>query len=935
MKRPVRTLLALALPAAGLILAAVLCVARVPEGAIGVAGAGISRRVLSPGLHVVSPFDGVDVYPMTPESLARRATLLTSEGARIPIDYRLTVAVDPSRAEHLPARAHAGEPGPAFAEDIASLVEGILAAPAAGGAEPPDPSSRLGDALSSRGLTVMDLTLTPATEATAPAGPGDAVPAAARLDHPIVLIGLDGADWQIIDPLIAKGRLPNIAALASRSKRGSMRSFEPILSPLLWTTVATGKSPDEHGIIDFLLPDPATGRRLPITSRARKVEALWNIFSERGLTSDVIAWWASWPAERIRGRIVSDRVAYSLFDVAQAGEGLTWPAALMDEIRPDLVDDSAIRYEDLSRFLDISRSDFDAARARVGRDPSLATHDPITHLARILASTRTYHRIALRLLDDGQPDLFAVYYQGIDEVSHRFAHFMPPKMAMVNERDFERYHRAVEAFYIYQDELLGQLLAKISPRSTIVVLSDHGFMSGSERPTDGPADIEGKPGKWHRLYGIVMVAGEGIAPGRFDTATLYDITPTVLSLAGLPLAEDMRGKPLLRRSGRAGTVTARVPTYEQTRAAASAAEGAAAEPSAADEELLRNLASLGYISASEVAPREASLRAPSAGTVTSHTNMAALLMQKGDLGGAESEVRQALALRPAWFPALMTLGQILVRQGRVDEALDATRRAVAGSDDAEQSAYVQLALLAARAGERPQAINFLHALEAKRPKADGIETALGVLAMDAGSPQEAEAHYRAALALDPTSTDAMGRLFTLYRGRGREADLQGSILAALAVNERSVMHHNWLGLILMQRGDAAGAEREFRRALALAPDFGGTMANLGSLYGRTGRLDEAVTVLRRALRIEPRNLEAQVNLGAALAKLGRLDEAIESLEAARRMGMESVDLLNAVGLAYAQSGRKQEAIGALGKSLTLSPDQPQVRALLSELKKPS
>jgi len=933
MKRPARILLVLAPIAVGLSLAAALCITRVPEGAIGVSGSGAAaRRVLGPGLHLVSPFDGVGVYPLAPARLDRRATLLTPEGARVPVDYRITLAVDPTRASLLPARAHEGDPGEAFAEDLAALVEGTLASP---DSEEEDPVARLGRALADHGLTVTQLSVTPLAGPPGAPRPADAVPAAAPLEHPIVVIGLDGADWQIIDPLIAKGRLPNLAALAARSVRGSMRSFEPILSPLLWTTVMTGKSPDEHGIIDFLLPDPATGRRLPITSRSRKVEALWNIFTDRGLTSDVIAWWASWPAERIRGRIVSDRVAYSLFDVARAEDGLTWPPSLMEEIRPDLVGDSTITYADISRFLDISRSDFDAARSLAERDPSRATHEPITHLARIIASTRTYHRIALHLLDDGQPDLFAVYYQGIDEVSHRFAHFMPPKMAMVSERDFERYHRAVEDFYVYQDELLGQLLAKVSPRSTIVVLSDHGFRNGSERPTDGPADIEGKPGKWHRLYGIVMVAGEGIGPGRFDTATLYDIAPTVLSLAGLPLASDMQGRPLLTRRGASNPVTATIETYERRRPEASGASSAATEPSAADEELLRNLASLGYISASEAAPRQASLAAPASGTVTSHTNMAGLLLQKGDLGGAETEVRQALELRPAYFPALMTLGQILVRQGRVDEALDATRRAVAGSEDAEQSAYVQLALLAARAGERPQAIHFLTALQRRRPKADGIETALGVLAMDAGSPAEAEARYRAALALDPVSTDAMGRLFTLYRGRGREAELEGAVLAALQVNERSVMHHNWLGLIRMRQGRPREAEKEFRRALALAPDFGGTMANLGSLYGRTGRLEEAVTILRRALRIEPRNLEAQVNLGAALAKLGRLDEAIDSLEKARGLGMKSVDLLNAVGLAYAQSGRRSEAIGALNESLTMSPDQPQVRALLSELKQPS
>ncbi|HET6373154.1 MAG TPA: alkaline phosphatase family protein, partial [Candidatus Polarisedimenticolia bacterium] len=360
----------------------------------------------------------------------------------------------------------------------------------------------------------------------APHAPHDPVAAAARgatvaparkLSSPVVLIGLDGADWQLIDPLIQEGRLPVLASLKRRGAWGHLRSFEPILSPLLWTTAATGKRPDEHGIVDFLVADPTTGERSPITSASRRVRALWNIFSERGLSADVVAWWATWPAETINGRMISDRVAYSLFQMnagAAARGGLTYPEDLWDELRPMVVSDAAIGYERVARFLDITRPEFDAARERARRDPETAYKEPINHLTKILASTETYHRAAVAMLEKGQPDLFAIYYQGIDEVCHRFMHFGPPRMEMASAQDYERYKRAVSEFYVYQDELLGDLIGRVSPESTLLVMSDHGFKSGSSRPTDGPADIEGKPGKWHRLYGVIMIAGAGIAPGR-------------------------------------------------------------------------------------------------------------------------------------------------------------------------------------------------------------------------------------------------------------------------------------------------------------------------------------------------------------------------------------------------------------------------------------
>ena len=758
-----------------------------------------------------------------------------------------------------------------------------------------------------------------------------------RLESPIVLVGLDGVDWQILDPLIAAGRTPNIARLKQRSVWGHLRSFEPKLSPLLWTTAVTGKSPDEHGIIDFLVPDPATGRRVPITSRARKVRALWNILSENGYSTDVIAWWASWPAETINGRMISDRVAYSLFEVEAPSEqdaGLTYPDGLWKRIGSEVLSDADVGYERIARFLDITRDDFEAARKRAATNPTDAYKEPINHLTKILASTDSYHRIALKMLRNGQSDLMAVYYQGVDEVCHRFAHFMAPRMETVPESDFRKYRRAVEEFYVYQDELLGELLAEAAPDSTVIVMSDHGFLSGTARPTDGRADIEGKPGKWHRLYGVIMIAGNGIPAGQLDTATLYDITPTVLALAGLPLADDMQGSPLLKRARQTGAPQ-RIASYESGPGIdAHADAGVSSSMPLVDEELLRNLASLGYIGSATTA-EQTSTTDTTPGTITGHTNLASVLLQKGDLAGAESELRQALEKKPGYVPALMTLSYVLVRQGKTDEALESARSAVNRSKGVEHAAYVQLALLAVRADRSAETVDFLTRLQNRRPQAAGVRTALGTLALHAGSRNEAETHFRAALALEPTSPEAMGQLFRMYRDRSREPELEAMIRKALSLNDRAVLHHNWLGLTLARRGDLAGAETEYRRALELAPDFGGTMANLGSLYGRTGRLEEAVSVLSRAVKIEPKNLEARVNLGAALGKLGRLDAAIASLEEARGLGVRSPELLNAVGLAYAQKGETRRAVEALLESLDLLPDQPEVRSLLAELGEPT
>jgi len=519
---------------------------------------------------------------------------------------------------------------------------------------------------------------------------GSAAPARRRsLEHPIVLIGLDGADWQVAEPLIEAGRLPVFAKLRREGAWGHLRSSMPMLSPLLWTTAATGKTPDAHGIVDFLVPDPASGKKVPITSGFRRVKALWNIMGEAGLYSTFVAWWATFPAEAIQGEIVSDRVAYSLFEVdspAKAGSGLVFPESLWAGTASRIVDAGTISAQELAGLAQVGEADVESARQALKAGSSGATKDRLAHLMKIVASTRTYHAIALDRISAGQPDLLAVYYQGIDEVSHRFAHCSPPAMPLCPPADAARFGGTVAAFYEFQDRLLGELLGALDPSSRIIVLSDHGFRNGGDRPADIAPDIDGKPAKWHRPYGVAAIMGPGVAPGRLDTVTLLDIAPTVLRLAGLALAEDMPGHPLVDPDAPASPRPA-IASYEAPGGRVVAAN-LAEDRDAGQEEMLENLRSLGYIGEAgetERAPEGGAVveDAGTPGTVTAHTNVGSLHLQKGEIQEAEAEFRAALAIAPAYVPALMGMAEVRTRQNRLDEALTYTGRALGAPRQAE------------------------------------------------------------------------------------------------------------------------------------------------------------------------------------------------------------------------------------------------------------
>ena len=124
----------------------------------------------------------------------------------------------------------------------------------------------------------------------------------ARAAGKVLLIGLEGADWEILDRLEAKGTIPNLARLRREGASGVLLSEEPMLSPVLWTTIATGRSPGEHGVQGFLT-DQAAGPA-PVRSDARKVRAFWDMASEAKRSVGVVGWPASWPAEPVQGFLV-------------------------------------------------------------------------------------------------------------------------------------------------------------------------------------------------------------------------------------------------------------------------------------------------------------------------------------------------------------------------------------------------------------------------------------------------------------------------------------------------------------------------------------------------------------------------------------------------------------------------------------------------------
>lgn len=425
-----------------------------------------------------------------------------------------------------------------------------------------------------RNATLLLLILAALLVVAAVAGCGQRDTAPVGSDTRLVLIGLDGAEWDLIHPMIAAGEMPHLAGLMERGVHGKLRSLEPPQkSPAIWTTIATGKSPTEHGIRSFV--DKVAGK--PLTKNMRRVRALWSILSGVGRTTGVVGWLMSWPAEEVNGFIVSDYLQYDAGKERRLN-GRTYPAELETALDPLVVRWPEVPWSFVQQFLD---EPLDTTSV------SSATEALLRPIRWIAAGDMTFTRVGAKLYAEQQPDFFAVYLRGMDAMGHLYWNYMIPETVpedLLSPEGRRYLGGSVRAYYRYTDQLLGELLAEIDDQTTVMVVSDHGFKGGTGRGVG-----------MHKDDGIFVLAGPGVGRGEITGANVYDIAPTVLVLMGLPPAKDMPGKVLWPALDPARyppeKFTQLIATYETGERGP---DGAPLE-SPVDEELKERLRALGYI----------------------------------------------------------------------------------------------------------------------------------------------------------------------------------------------------------------------------------------------------------------------------------------------------------------------------------------------------
>jgi predicted AlkP superfamily phosphohydrolase/phosphomutase len=353
-----------------------------------------------------------------------------------------------------------------------------------------------------------------------PDGPVVSSPVRQDTGLKVAILGIDGLDWKIVDAAVAEGRLPNLAAMIRRGTRGTLRSIRPPRSPVVWTSVATGELPSEHGITDFVVR--RDGERIPVTGNMRRVPALWNLASACRFTTAFTNWYVTWPAEPVAGAMISDRVDFDDLDRRVFPEELT---AAVDSARAGV---DAMPEREVAAFTDAG-GDFAAWRAdRWGQVRRALTilDDVIRHDLVTLETAR----VTLR---QGQPDLTAVYFRGNDNTQHlfwkyRFAERRSGLLARIlwndlDPQDVRALSPVIDRYYDFIDDVVGQVTAMLEPDTALLLLSDHGFLTNNER------------NKWYNVNRVLEAAGmTALAPDAGgaavpDRSRVYDPSPPTVN----------------------------------------------------------------------------------------------------------------------------------------------------------------------------------------------------------------------------------------------------------------------------------------------------------------------------------------------------------------------------------------------------------------------
>lgn len=266
-----------------------------------------------------------------------------------------------------------------------------------------------------------------------------------------VVIGLDGAAWHLLDPMLEAGAMPRLAALKERGARGNLKSTIPTYTPPAWTSAVTGVNPGRHGVYGFIEGNAQSERQELMHSGKIKAPTLWEIANDQGARCGIYNLPLSYPPRAVDGWMVSGMLTPGY---GEKQKGFAYPAELEELIlgwAPGYVLDVNVNYE------------------QDWRDEALAR--------RTLESIRQREKVLTGLLDEHPVDLLFTVMEAPDRLQHVYYRYLDPSDPMYKSAGGERLRAEVLECFKAIDRIVGVLEDWAGPGGGVIVCSDHGFTS--------------------------------------------------------------------------------------------------------------------------------------------------------------------------------------------------------------------------------------------------------------------------------------------------------------------------------------------------------------------------------------------------------------------------------------------------------------------------
>ena len=282
----------------------------------------------------------------------------------------------------------------------------------------------------------------------------------------VLIIGIDGATWHVMDPLIEEGRLPNLGSLKSRGSWGTLKSIKPMGSPTIWTTIATGKTPSRHGVKDFFQ-----------SRYSIRTPALWDILRLEKIRCGFYSWLNTWPPPEVEGFFIPGWLSRD------------------DRTYPENLERICFNYFKW-KYPSVHLEKY------VNRLVNREAYDNDLYWMHV--NIRKKGIYAGHLIERFCPALAAVVFYETDNASHKFWKYMEPEQFPDFDPDMDdRYGGAIKGIYEAVDQAIGEILGATVSNTAVVVVSDHGF----EAEPSGVTRFIINPDSLLSALGIQEIAG--------------------------------------------------------------------------------------------------------------------------------------------------------------------------------------------------------------------------------------------------------------------------------------------------------------------------------------------------------------------------------------------------------------------------------------------